>query len=184
MKFTETALPGAYLIEWEPHADERGFFARTFCKQEFAQISKDIEFVQSNVSHNQSAGTTRGMHFQLPPFTEAKLITCIRGRALDVIVDIRQWSDTFLQHIAIELTADNQRMIYVPAGFAHGFQTLEDDTRLTYHHTAYYQPGSEAGLRYNDPKLAIQWPLQNITISEKDTAYPLIDDAFSGIRVD
>ena len=112
------------------------------------------------------------------------MITCIRGRALDVIVDIRQWSNTFLQHITVELTADNQRMIYVPAGFAHGFQTLEDDTRLTYHHTAYYQPGSEGGLRYNDPKLAIQWPLQNITISEKDTAYPLIDDAFTGIRVD
>lgn len=184
MNIQETALPGAFIIEWEPHVDQRGFFARTFCRQEFSKIRNDIEFVQSNVSHNEKAGTTRGMHFQLPPFTEAKLISCIRGSALDVIIDIRQWSDTFLQHITVDLTADNERMVFVPEGFAHGFQTLEDNTRLAYHHTAYYQPGSEGGLRYNDSRLGIQWPVKDIIISEKDATYPLLDDEFTGIQTD
>ena len=164
--------------------DQRGFFARTFCKHEFSRIRENIEFVQSNVSQNHNAGTLRGMHFQLPPYAEAKLISCINGSALDVIVDVRQGSDTFLKHVSVELKADNERMIFVPEGFAHGFQTLEDNTRLMYQHTAYYQPDAEAGLRYDDPELAIQWPLRNITISEKDTAYPLITDAFDGIQVD
>ena len=136
-----------------------------------------------NVSQNHKAGTVRGMHFQRPPYMEAKLVTCIKGSALDVIIDIRQGSDTFLKHVSVELTADNERMIFIPEGFAHGFQTLEDNTRMMYQHTAYYQPGSEAGLRHDDPVLAIQWPLRNITISKKDTAYPLVDDLFCGIQV-
>jgi len=183
MRFTETKLPGAFLIEWEPHRDERGFFARTFCQHEFSRIRDGLEFVQSNVSHNHKAGTTRGMHYQFPPHAEAKLVSCIRGSALDVVVDIRTGSSTFLQYFSVELTADNERMIFIPEGFAHGFQTLQDNTRLMYQHSAFYEPGSEAGLRYDDPVLGIAWPLTDVMVSEKDTAYPLINDSFSGIQV-
>ena len=184
MRLSETTLPGAYVVEWEPHTDERGFFARTFCQREFAVIREGITFVQANVSHNRSAGTTRGMHFQYPPAAEAKLIACVAGAVVDVIVDIRRGSATFLEHIAVELTATNDRMLFVPEGFAHGFQTLVPDTRLMYHHTEFYEPGSEGGLRYSDPRLGIAWPHAEVTISDKDAAYPLIDGSFAGIALE
>lgn len=183
MNITETRLKGAFIIELEPHFDERGFFSRMFCRREFEKIRTGIEFVQSNISHNQLKGTTRGMHFQRPPHAEDKLVSCIRGSAIDVIVDVRRNSPTFLQHITIELTASNNKMVFIPVGFAHGFQTLEDDTRLTYHHTEFYQPNSEVGLRYDDPKLGIDWPNSDIVISEKDRGYSYLTDSFSGISL-
>lgn len=181
MIFQETNLQGAYLIDLEPFTDERGMFARTFCKQEFAAIGHNKEFVQFNHSQNQRQGTLRGMHFQKAPFSEIKLIRCIRGRVFDVIIDLRYQSPTFLQSYGVELSERNLRMIYVPEGFAHGFQTLEDHTELIYHHTAFYTPGQEGGIHYNDPRINIIWPLPPRIISEKDQKYPFIADTFAGL---
>jgi dTDP-4-dehydrorhamnose 3,5-epimerase len=183
MIFQETALHGAYLISLEPFQDERGLFARTFCKREFAAIGHQKEFVQFNHSHNKHQATLRGMHFQHPPHTEIKLIRCIRGGVYDVIVDLRPDSPTFLQHLGVELSAQNMQMIYIPEGFAHGFQTLEDHCELVYHHTAYYTPGQEGGIRYDDPRLGINWPFPPRVISEKDQHYPLLREDFIGIQV-
>lgn len=180
MIFRETDLKGAYVIELEPFTDDRGLFARTFCKREFATIGHSKEFVQFNHSQNHQQGTLRGMHFQHAPDTEIKLIRCIRGSVYDVIVDLRPASTTFLQHIGVELSATNMQMIYVPEGFAHGFQTLEDHTELIYHHTSFYTPAQEGGIRYNDPKINITWPLPPSIISEKDKNYPLLGDSFAG----
>jgi dTDP-4-dehydrorhamnose 3,5-epimerase len=181
MIFTETALKGSFIISLEPYSDERGWFARTYCKQEFAAIGHDKEWVQLNHSFTADKGTIRGMHFQHPPFSEIKMVRCIAGAVLDVIVDLRNNSPTFLQHISVNLSAANKQMIYIPEGFAHGFQTLEDNTELIYHHSEYYQPGVEGGLLYNDPQLNIQWPLPIKNISERDTNHPLLDNNFKGI---
>ena len=181
MIFTETALKGSYTISLKPYSDERGWFARTYCKKEFAAIGHDKEWVQMNHSFTVDKGTVRGMHFQHPPFSEIKMVRCIAGAVLDVIVDIRKDSPTFLQHINVSLSADNKQMIYIPHGFAHGFQTLEDNTELIYHHSEYYQPGVEGGLRYNDKALNIQWPLPVQNISERDINHPLLDNNFNGI---
>jgi dTDP-4-dehydrorhamnose 3,5-epimerase len=181
MIFTATSLQGSYVISPEPYSDERGWFARTYCKKEFEVIEHHKEWVQLNHSFTIHKGTIRGMHFQKPPFSEIKMVKCIAGAVLDVIVDIRKGSPTFLQWIAIELSAANQQMIYIPEGFAHGFQTLEENTALIYHHTAFYQPGVEGGLLYNDPLLNIQWPLPIQNISERDTQHPLLDHNFKGI---
>jgi dTDP-4-dehydrorhamnose 3,5-epimerase len=181
MIFHETALAGAYVIDLEPFSDDRGLFARTFCKREFAAIGHDKEFVQFNHSHSNQKGTLRGMHYQRPPHAEIKLIRCIRGSVFDVIVDLRHQSPTFLQYVGVELSEQNLRMIYVPEGFAHGFQTLQDHCELIYHHTAFYAPDSDGGIRYNDPKLGIVWPLALTTISEKDKNFPLLSDAFAGM---
>ena len=183
MIFRETKLPGAYIIEPEPSRDERGFFARTFCRREFAAIGHHQEFVQFNHSYTRQEGTVRGLHYQAPPHAEIKLIRCIRGKIFDVIVDIRRGSRTFLEHISVELSERNQKMIYVPKGFAHGFQTLEADVELLYHHTAYYAPESEGGLRYDDPRLGIQWPLPVMGLSDKDQAHPHIERHFSGLQL-
>lgn len=174
MKFHETTLKGVYTIELEPHLDERGFFARTFCKNEFRRIHHQKEFVQFNHSYTVKKGTLRGLHYQVPPMSEIKLIRCIRGKVLDVIVDLREGSPTFLQHIGVELSAKNMRMIYVPEGFAHGFQTLEEHSEMLYHHTNFYSPDHERGIRYNDPLLSINWPLAPSEVSEKDMKHPLL----------
>jgi len=181
MTFSETPLPGAFLVTPEPFVDDRGLFARTFCKNEFAQIHHTKEFVQFNHSRTNRKGTIRGMHYQLPPYSEIKLIRCIAGSAWDVIIDIRKDSPTFLKHFAVELSGQNMLSVYVPEGFAHGFQTLEDNTHLIYHHTAYYVPGHEAGIRYNDPHLGINWPLPVSEITAKDMNHKLLDNSFKGI---
>ena len=181
MLFHETSLAGVYTVELEPFSDERGLFARTFCKREFEEIGHQQEFVQFNHSHSNVMGTLRGLHFQHPPHAEIKLIRCIRGKVLDVIVDIRQGSPTFLQHFAVELSEENLKMIYIPEGFAHGFQTLAPHTELIYHHTAYYAPQAEGGLYYADPRLNIQWPLSPTVVSDKDQKQKLITDLFNGI---
>ncbi len=183
MIFQETSLKGAYLIDLEPFEDERGMFARTFCKKEFAKIDHHKEFVQFNHSITHEAGTLRGMHFQYPPHAEIKLIRCVKGIVLDVIIDIRKHSPTFLQHIKVELSALNKTMIYVPEGFAHGFQTLEDNTELIYHHTAYYAPDHEGGINYADPMIEVQWPLTPKHLTEKDRNYPFLAKEFEGVDV-
>lgn len=183
MQFKETDLKGVYLIHLESFTDDRGWFARTFCKKEFAQIGHTKEFVQFNHSHTQRQGTIRGLHFQKPPHAEIKLIRCIRGKVYDVIVDMRYQSPTFLQYIGVELSEQNQQMVYIPEGCAHGFQTLQDDTDLIYHHTAFYVPEQEAGIRYNDPQVHIQWPLPLTDISEKDKNHPWINPSFAGLAI-
>jgi len=181
MIFKETPLMGAYVIEPHPHRDERGLFARTFCKNEFAQLHHQKEFVQFNHSQTLLTGTIRGMHYQLPPFSEIKLIRCIRGCVFDVIIDLRSDSATFLQYVAVELSEKNMLSLYIPEGFAHGFQTLEDNSQLIYHHTAFYEPGYEAGIRYNDPAIQIAWPLPVSVITEKDKNHELLNNRFKGI---
>lgn len=181
MIFQKLALKGAYIIDLEIFTDERGLFTRTFCQKEFAKIGHNKAFVQFNHSHSNYRGTLRGMHFQRPPAAEIKLIRCIRGSVFDVIIDLRPQSPTFLQHVGVELSEQNRQMIYVPEGFAHGFQTLQDHSELIYHHTAFYTPEQEGGVRYNDPHLNIPWPLSPTFVSEKDQNYPFVSAAFPGI---
>lgn len=181
MIFTPTPLDGAFLIDPEPLSDERGWFARVFCKDEFRRIGHDKEWVQMNHSLSFLTGTLRGMHFQKPPFREIKMIRCISGAIYDVIVDIRAGSPQFLHWYGVELSADNNRMLYIPEGFAHGFQTLADNTALLYHHTEYYTPGSEGGLHYKDPALDIRWPMPVAVLSARDAGHPFVDKNFKGI---
>ena len=183
MQFIETPLPGLYLINYTKFEDERGFFARTFCKKEFSQIGFDKDLVQLNHSFNIKKGTLRGLHYQKLPFSESKLIRCIQGRVFDVAVDIRQHSPTYLQYFSIELSADNMSAIFIPNGFAHGFQTLEENSSLIYHHSEYYTPEADAGLRYNDPGINIKWPLPIVNLSVKDQQYPFLDVNFKAIEI-
>ena len=172
MKFTETPLQGAFVIDLEPHPDERGFFARTFCAAEFAKHGLDARVVQCNLSSNAKAGTLRGMHFQHPPVSEAKLIRCVRGALHDVVVDLRPDSATYLQHFALELSMENRRALFVPERFAHGFQTLMDLTEVEYQMSEFHTPSAAGGFRYDDPAFAIRWPLPVSVISPKDLAWP------------
>lgn len=181
MTFTPTPLHGCYTISLTPFGDERGWFARTYCKKEFAAIGHTAEWVQLNHSFTAAQGTIRGMHYQLPPFTEIKMVRCIAGAVYDVVVDLRAGSPSFLQWTGVELSAGNQQMLYIPAGFAHGFQALTSDTALLYHHSAYYTPGAEGGLRYNDPAINIQWPQEATLLSDRDLNHPLIDQHFKGL---
>jgi len=174
MIFENTPLEGLYLVKPDFRFDNRGFFARTFCKKAFSEVKLEKEFVQFNHSFNIRKGTLRGMHFQLQPFAETKLIRCVEGKILDVAVDMRKDSKTYLQHFAIELSKENAISILIPEGFAHGFQTLEDNTSLIYHHTEYYTPNVDQGILYYDPALAINWPLPVSVVSEKDTSYMLL----------
>lgn len=183
MKFIETPLAGAYTIELEPFFDERGFFARTYCLKEFGQIGFNKQIVQINHSHTKRKGTIRGMHCQLPPASEAKIIRCVHGKIFDVMVDIRKNSGTFRKWFSVELSAENMKMVYIPEGFAHGFQALTDDVQLIYHHSEFYNHEYENGLRFDDPALSINWPLPVSVISDKDRNYPLIDDSFKGISL-
>lgn len=173
--FCETKLKGAFIIELERLEDERGFFARTFCQEEFEAHGLNARIVQCNISFNKRKGTLRGMHYQVAPYEEAKLVRCTKGAIYDVIIDLRPDSLTFRRWIAVELTADNRFMLYVPADFAHGFQTLEDNTEVFYQMSEFYHPECARGVRWDDPAFAIEWPMVPITISEKDEA-PLIFD--------
>lgn len=181
MIFTETILKGSYEITLTPRGDSRGWFARTYCKKEFEQIGHQQEWVQMNHSYSSKKGTVRGMHFQHKPFAEIKMLRCIAGSVYDVIIDLRKDSSTFLKWFGTELSAQNKKMLYIPAGFAHGFQTLTDDVELIYHHTEYYMPSAEAGLRYNDELINIAWPLEVSQVSERDTSHPVIDSTFKGL---
>lgn len=183
MKFIETSLSGCFIMEPNKLVDERGVFARTFCKREFSKIKFDKEFVQFNHSFNKYKGTIRGMHFQKPPFSETKLIRCINGSVFDVAVDLRADSPTFLQYFGVVLSAEAMNSILIPPGFAHGFQTLEDNVALIYHHTEYFTPSADSGICYNDPALKIEWKLPLTVISEKDKSYKQIDRNFKGITI-
>jgi dTDP-4-dehydrorhamnose 3,5-epimerase len=182
MKFIRTPLQGAYEIELEPIRDERGLFARTFCKNEFAGIGFRKPIVQINHSITVRKGSIRGMHYQDAPACEIKIIRCIGGSVFDVMVDLRADSATFLHWHGVELSKDSMRMVYIPEGFAHGFQTLSDTAELLYHHSEFYSPECERGLRFDDPVLSIAWPLPAGMVSDKDRNYPLVTDAFKGIE--
>ena len=175
MIFHATTLQDALTIHMEKHSDERGHFARTMCQREFAARGLANNFVQGNTSGNIEKGTLRGLHFQQPPHAEVKLIRCTRGAIFDVIVDFRPGSETFLRWEGFELSEHNDTMLYVPEGFAHGYQTLEPGSEVSYLVTAFYTPGAESGLRYNDPALGIRWPLPVSRISPKDASWPLLD---------
>jgi dTDP-4-dehydrorhamnose 3,5-epimerase len=170
--FTETTLKGAFLIEAERREDERGFFARTWCQREFDSHGLEKHWVQCSISFNRKKGTLRGMHYQAPPYEEAKLIRCTRGAIFDVIVDLRPHSPSFKHWVGLELTADNRRMLYIPEGFAHGFQTLADETEIFYQMSQFYAPEYASGVRWDDPALHIAWPTDERTISERDRSYP------------
>jgi dTDP-4-dehydrorhamnose 3,5-epimerase len=174
MRFTPTKLAGAYIIEPQPHADSRGLFARTFCANEFrAQGLVDV-FVQCNTSWNVSKGTLRGLHFQLSPSSEVKLVRCTAGALWDVIVDLRPQSATYLQYVAVELTAGNRSALYIPEMFAHGFQTLEEGTEVFYQMSQFYAPKLARGIRYDEPKIGIKWPLPVTSISDLDLNWTLL----------
>jgi dTDP-4-dehydrorhamnose 3,5-epimerase len=172
MIFTPTELEGAYLIELERRGDERGFFARTYCEREFEAHGLSTRMVQSNTSLSRDRGTLRGMHYQTPPHAEDKLIRCTHGSIYDVIVDIREGSQTFGKWIGVELTAENYRMLYVPKGFAHGFVTLAADVQVSYQVSEFYEPTAERGARYDDPAFGIEWPVVPTVVSDKDGAWP------------
>ena len=174
MEFTETRLQGAFLIDVNAHSDERGLFARAYCANEFEEAGLEHRLVQANLSINYKAGTLRGMHYQVAPHDEAKLVRCIRGALFDQIVDMRPDSATYLQSVGVELRAENRRAIYIPRGFAHGYQTLTDDTEAFYQVTNFYTPGAEQGLCYDDPALGLAWPVPVSEISAKDTSWPAL----------
>lgn len=172
MHFIKTPLEGAALIELDKKSDDRGFFARFFCTKEFAEQGFETQFIQVNNSLSHKAGTLRGMHYQLPPKGEVKVVRCIRGALYDVIIDVREDSPTFGQSFGCELTQDNRRMMYVPQGFAHGFLTLQDDTEALYLVSECYSPAHERGIRWDDPTFAVRWPMTPSVISDKDRSHP------------
>ena len=175
MIFTETKLKGAFLIDLEPREDDRGFFARAFCQKEFAQHGLKPVIAQANIGFNRRKGTLRGMHFQFPPSAETKLVRASRGAVLDIIVDLRPESPTYLAHIAVELNADNYRALYVPERFAHGYQVLEAGTETSYQVGEFYTPNTEGGLRFDDPRLGLSWPLPVEEISPKDAVWEYLE---------
>ena len=175
MIFTETKLKGAFIIDIERREDSRGFFARAFCQHEFEQHGLKPVIAQANIAFNHKKGTMRGMHFQFPPAPETKLVRATRGAILDIIVDLRPESPTYLQHVAVELSEDNNRALYVPERFAHGYQVLVDQTDTSYEVGEFYSPAHERVLRYNDPRLGLEWPLPVSVISDKDKAAPLLE---------
>lgn len=172
MKFTKTKLEGALIIDAEKREDDRGFFARVFCLNEFKDQGIDISIVQVNVNFSVRKGTLRGMHFQNHPYQEDKIVRCTKGALFDVIIDLRKDSPTYKQWIGVELTENNHRALLVPKGFAHGFLTLEDNTEANYLVSQFYTPGAESGIRYNDPQFNIEWPLEPVVVSEKDANHP------------
>jgi dTDP-4-dehydrorhamnose 3,5-epimerase len=174
--FVETKLTGAFILDVDRREDNRGFFARVFCQREFAGHGLKPLIAQANIAFNKTRGTLRGMHFQFPPAAETKLVRCTRGAILDVIIDLRPESPTYLEHVAVELTADNHRALYVPERFAHGYQVLEDLTETSYHVGEFYAPGAEGGLRGSDPRLGLTWPLSITEISLKDESWKLLDE--------
>ncbi len=184
VRFTEMSVPGPVLVELDPHVDDRGAFARTFCVEEFADAGLPTSFPQCNLSINDRAGTLRGMHFNAAPHGESKLVRCVRGSILDVVVDLRPDSPTRFDHVAVELSADNRFALFVPADFAHGFITLTDTTDVYYHMGASYIPGAARGFRWDDPAFGIEWPLAPAVISPADAAYDdvVLEDFDLGAR--
>lgn len=173
MIFSQTAVKDAFIIELEKRSDERGFFARSWCKNEFHVKGLNTNLVQSNIAFNKHKGTLRGLHYQISPYEETKLIRCTKGSIYDVIVDLRVSSPSYMKWIGVELTDDNYRMLYVPEGFAHGYQTLEDNSEVTYQVTQFYTPDAERGIRWNDPSFNISWLITaEMIISEKDQSWP------------
>ena len=172
MVFTETGLSGAVIVDVERHTDERGFFARSWCTREFQERGLNPLVVQCNVSGNAVKGTLRGMHYQVAPHAEVKLVRCTKGAIYDVIIDLRETSPTFLRHVGVELTAENHRALYIPEGFAHGFMTLQDDSEVFYQMSAFYEPSAARGVRWNDPAFGIKWPLPVTVISKRDQELP------------
>jgi dTDP-4-dehydrorhamnose 3,5-epimerase len=174
VKFTESRIAGVWYVDLEPLVDERGFFARTFCADEFAAHGLDPTVAQCNVSRTKLAGSIRGLHYQVAPAEETKLVRVAQGAIFDVAVDLRDSSPTYRQHVAVELSAENRRALYIPKGFAHGFQTLADETEVEYQMGTPYAPGTDRGVRYDDPALAIPWPVPVTSISDKDRSWPLL----------
>jgi dTDP-4-dehydrorhamnose 3,5-epimerase len=174
MRFIPTKFAGAFIIEHEPIADSRGWFGRSFCARDFAEQGLTNNFVQWSTSFSLKRGTLRGLHYQRTPHAEVKLIRCVAGAALVMIVDFRQGSPTYLENLGVELTPQNERLLYVPEMFAQGFQTLADNTEVHYYISEFYAPDHATGLRYNDPQLGVSWPLEVTSISEKDKAWPLL----------
>ena len=172
MIFHETGLKGVFVIEIEKLEDHRGFFARAWCQKEFEKHNLVQRIRQANVSYNKTKGTLRGMHYQVSPYEETKLVRCTNGAIYDVIIDLRESSPTHTQWIGVELTADNYKMLYVPEKFAHGFITLEDNTEVIYQVSQFYTPGSERGIRWDDPAISIDWPIEVKVISDKDRNWP------------
>ena len=172
MRFESLELEGALLVELERSADERGFFARTFCRNEFEDHGLEAGLVQCSISFNHAEGTLRGMHYQAAPHQEAKLVRCTMGAIHDVVLDLRPDSETFKQHVGVELSADNRRALYIPAGLAHGFLTLTGDAEVLYQMSEFFDPGSARGVRWNDPAFAIAWPFEPSVMSERDAALP------------
>ena len=183
MKIKQTPLQDTFIIEPEPFRDDRGLFARVFCQQELRDILHDKNIVQINHSLTPQKGALQGMHFQYSPKSEIKMVKCLRGSVFDVMIDLRRDSSTFLKWHGEVLSAENMKMIYIPEGFAHGFQTLEENCELFYLHTEFYSPEYEGGIRYNDPKIGIKWPLEVRDISERDKELPLLSNEFQGIEI-
>jgi len=180
--FTETKLKGAFILDLERREDDRGFFARAFCQNEFKEHGLKPVIAQANIAFNKRKGTLRGMHFQYPPHAETKLVRATRGAIVDIIVDLRPESPTYLQHIEVELSADNHRALYVPERFAHGYQALEDATETSYQVGEFYAPGTEGGLSPLDPKLGLKWPLPVSVISPKDAAGKHLDEVEAEVK--
>jgi dTDP-4-dehydrorhamnose 3,5-epimerase len=172
MRFEATALEGAYIIEIEPRVDERGFFARAFCRGEFEARGLNPAVAQCNISFNASARTLRGMHYQAEPFREVKVVRCTRGAIYDAVIDLRPDSATYRRWFGVELTADNRKALYVPEGFAHGYLTLTENTEVFYQVSEFYNPGHERSIRWNDPAFGIKWPVEPLVISPKDAGHP------------
>lgn len=183
MNILDTPLADLKIVQSSPHRDARGAFLRLFCAQELQSLLGQRQVAQINHSRTRRVGAVRGLHFQYPPHAEMKLIRCLRGRVWDVAVDLRAASPTFLHWHAEELIHDDARMLVIPEGFAHGFQVLEPDSELLYLHTAFYQPSSEGGLRYDDPLLAIAWPLPTQDLSSRDQSHPLLNADFAGVEL-
>jgi dTDP-4-dehydrorhamnose 3,5-epimerase len=180
--FSETKLKGAFIIDLERRVDERGYFARAFCQNEFREHGLKSVIAQANIASNLKKGTLRGMHFQYPPAAETKLVRCTRGAILDIIVDLRPESETYLQHVAVELNEDNMRALFVPERFAHGYQVLRDSTDTSYQVGEFYTPSAEGGLTYNDPRLGLEWPLPVTVISQKDQIFRPLDEIEDDVK--
>jgi|TARA_B110000495_G_C22837534_1_gene488503 dTDP-4-dehydrorhamnose 3,5-epimerase len=176
MEFTKISLEGAYIIEIEKIEDERGFFARSWDKEEFKKKKLDCNLLQCSISFNKKKGTIRGLHYQLAPFEETKLVRCTRGKIYDVIVDLRKSSKTYKKWVGVELSENNHKIMYIPKGFAHGFQTLKDDSEIFYQISEYHKPKYYAGVCWNDPSFNIKWPIELSVISKKDSSYPFYTD--------
>jgi len=183
MIFNETNLKGSYILELKSLEDNRGFFLRSFCKNDFKEIGLSKEIVQINHTKTYNKGAFRGFHFQYPPFAETKIIRCIKGKVLDIFIDLRFNSPTFLQNYRVELSEKNLKTVFIPEGFAHGFQVLEDNSEMLYFHTAFYNKEYEGGLNYLDPKLSISLPIEITEISERDKNHQFINQNFKGIKI-